>query len=278
MIDHAVVIYTIIDDLLKARGHREDSRRQMSDAEIITTVVIASMVHGGVIEHARRGLCESGLIPRMLSKGRLCVRLGQITRLINSVFEDLSMIYKQLNTSNEFILDSFPLPISEDRRSRRSRLIYPASNRYICSGKNVSKNVYFFGFRLQLLVTAEKIPVEFALEPARYDDRRAFWSLPLALPAGSEIFTDSNYGKKTLEADVLEIEQIKLSPTRTRSYKLQDPPAEKDYKHFTRQAIECVFSRLHALLPRSIHVVTLRGFYRKVLCFVLALQFLIALL
>ncbi|MEH2239444.1 MAG: hypothetical protein V7K30_25100 [Nostoc sp.] len=33
----------MIDDLLKTIGHREDIRREMSDAEIITTVLVAAM-------------------------------------------------------------------------------------------------------------------------------------------------------------------------------------------------------------------------------------------
>ena len=35
MIDEIIAIYAITDDLLKALGHREDSRIQMSDAEVI---------------------------------------------------------------------------------------------------------------------------------------------------------------------------------------------------------------------------------------------------
>jgi hypothetical protein len=37
VIDHLTVIYCVVDDLLKAVGHREDSRCMMSDSEVITT-------------------------------------------------------------------------------------------------------------------------------------------------------------------------------------------------------------------------------------------------
>jgi len=36
MLNEIITIYAITDDLLKAIGHREDMRRLMSDAEIIT--------------------------------------------------------------------------------------------------------------------------------------------------------------------------------------------------------------------------------------------------
>jgi hypothetical protein len=276
MIDHAVTIYTIVDDFLKGRGHHDDCRRKMSDAEVLTTALVAAVDFGGVIERARLALSDSGLMPTMLSKGRLSVRLSAVTDLLVALFEELAELFKQLNSRHEYILDSMPVTISQMVRLRRSRLIRSRGLRQWFIGKDVSKGRHFFGFRLHLLITPARMPVEFVLEPARYDDRRAFWSLPLALPAGSEIFADSNYGKYKLEALIADAEQITLNPTRTRSYSRQDPMAERDYKRLTRRRIETAFSIFCGLLPHSIHVVTLRGFYRKILCFVIALQFLTA--
>ncbi|MDZ8228311.1 hypothetical protein [Nostoc sp. ChiVER01] len=39
MLNEIITVYGIIDDLLKAIGHNDDCRRDMSDAEIITTAV-----------------------------------------------------------------------------------------------------------------------------------------------------------------------------------------------------------------------------------------------
>ena len=47
MLKEIIAIYAITDDLLKAIGHEEDSRRVMSDAEIITTAVCAAMFFNG---------------------------------------------------------------------------------------------------------------------------------------------------------------------------------------------------------------------------------------
>ena len=47
MIDEIVVIYAITDDLLKAIAHPEDCRRTMSDAEVITSVLTASLFFYG---------------------------------------------------------------------------------------------------------------------------------------------------------------------------------------------------------------------------------------
>jgi hypothetical protein len=47
MLNEIITIYAITDDILKAIGHQEDSRRQMNDAEIITTALTAAMFFYG---------------------------------------------------------------------------------------------------------------------------------------------------------------------------------------------------------------------------------------
>lgn len=47
MLNETIALYAIIDDLLKAIGHREDIRCQMSDAEIMTTAMVAATFFPG---------------------------------------------------------------------------------------------------------------------------------------------------------------------------------------------------------------------------------------
>ena len=47
MLNKTIAIYAIIDDLLKALGHDEDRRRDMGDAEVMTTAIIAAMFFNG---------------------------------------------------------------------------------------------------------------------------------------------------------------------------------------------------------------------------------------
>jgi hypothetical protein len=53
LIEKAITVYTLIDDILKTSKHQEDKRRTMSDSEVITTVLIAAMLFAGNIEKAR---------------------------------------------------------------------------------------------------------------------------------------------------------------------------------------------------------------------------------
>ncbi len=54
MTEHIIAIYMIVDDILKANGHKDDPRSKMSDAEVITTFLVAAYLFGGNIEKARK--------------------------------------------------------------------------------------------------------------------------------------------------------------------------------------------------------------------------------
>lgn len=47
MLNEIIAIYAITDDLLKAIGHDEDCRRHITDAEIITTALVAALFFNG---------------------------------------------------------------------------------------------------------------------------------------------------------------------------------------------------------------------------------------
>ncbi|MBA2732335.1 MAG: hypothetical protein H0U54_05535 [Acidobacteria bacterium] len=47
MYDRTTAISCFIDDLLKAMQHRVDSRCEFSDAEVVTTTIVAMLFYGG---------------------------------------------------------------------------------------------------------------------------------------------------------------------------------------------------------------------------------------
>ncbi|BAZ71120.1 transposase (plasmid) [Fischerella sp. NIES-4106] len=68
MLNEIITIYAITDDLLKAKGHEDDVRREMTDAEIMTTAVCAAMFFNGNHSKACAYMKEYGLIPNMARK------------------------------------------------------------------------------------------------------------------------------------------------------------------------------------------------------------------
>ena len=189
MIDHTVALYCIVDDLPKAVGHSDDSRRAMTDAEVITTALLAAHCFGGNVEHSRRFLRETGLMPRMLSRSRLCRRPHAAADLAYTLFHQLGAALKELSPSTKYLLDSFPVAACDNIRIKRARLLRGAQWR----GRSAAHRRYFYGVKVQVVTTEEGVPVEFAFLPGSANDVRGLGVLPLDLPEGSELFMDSGY-------------------------------------------------------------------------------------
>ena len=54
-----VAIYCICDDILKGLHHVEDKQRKMSDAEVLTTSIVAALFSGGNMERSRNLLARA---------------------------------------------------------------------------------------------------------------------------------------------------------------------------------------------------------------------------
>jgi hypothetical protein len=266
MLNETIAVYAIIDDLLKAIAHKEDSRRDMSDAEIITTAVVAAMFFNGNHSAACAYMKDHKLIPNMLEKSRFNRRLHNISMLINDLFHQLGMILKEISDSTEYLLDSFPVPVCDNIRIFQVKLIQSEEYR----GYIASKKRYFYGVRVQLLTTNSGIPVEFAFLPGSANDVRALNALPLNLPPGSEVYSDSAYTDYTVEDDLEESSQILLKVMRKKNSKRQDAPWNQYIKQCTQHYIETVFSSITRVFPKSIHAVTYKGFLLKLEAFIFA--------
>jgi hypothetical protein len=265
MIEKIYIIYTIVDDILKVINHREDKRQKMTDSEVITTALISTIVFGGNMEKARAALYQTGLIPNILSKSRLCRRIHALSDLIKNIFFHLGIVFKQANISMEYVLDSFPVPICDNIRIKRCRIVQSEQ----CRGYIPSKKRYFYGVRVHVLATSDGIPVEIVFMPGAPHDSNALYELPFYLPERSEIYTDSAYTNYDIEDDLQQADGIILSPIRKKNSSRWDEPPVRWYKKYIRKRIETVFSEISNYFPKKIHAVTFNGFLLKILLFVL---------
>lgn len=255
-----------IDDLLQAIGHQDDCRRKMTDAEIITTALVAALFFNGNQVLARAYMRDHGLIPRMLEKSRFCRRWNQLSMLLDDLFHQLGMVLKQLNGSTEYLLDSFPVAVCDNIRIFRARLVKSEEYR----GYIASKKRYFYGVRVQLLSTKDGIPVECVFLPGCANDVRGLKALPLNLPQGSEVYGDSAYTDYLSEDDIFTCSKNSLQVMRKKNSTRPDAPWTSYVKQCTRHYIETVFSGITRLFPKSIHAVTFDGFLLKLSAFIFA--------
>lgn len=266
MLTEIITIYAITDDLLKAVGHREDCRVQMRDAEVITTVLVAARFFSGNHHNAQDDLKEHGLMPKMLDKSRFNRRWHRLFLPLLDLFDYLASVLKAINSSSEYLLDSFPVALCDNIRIPRVRLVRAEDYR----GYLASKKRFFYGIRVQLLSTQAGIPVEFAFLPGEANDVRGLNALPLNLPPDSAIDADAAYTDYQTEENLQRTEAIRLQVARKANSTRPDAPALAYSKQTTRQPIETVFSGITARFPKAIHAVTLDGFLLKVASFIVS--------
>ena len=232
-------IYSLCDDVLKTLHHSEDPQCRMSDAEVMTTAIVAALYFSGNLERARGLLAQPTYIPRMLSKSRFNRRLHAVAGLLIYLFQVLGEVFKQLNASSVYIIDSFPLPTCDNIRIPRSKRY--SEERY--RGYTASKRRYFYGVKLYLLVT-EGEPVEMLLAPGSTADVSALPAFNFDLPHGSTLYSDSAFTLYYLEDILREAAGIAFSPMRKKNSKRPVPGYIASLQARGRKMVETRLGRL----------------------------------
>ena len=265
MDDRIITVFCLCDDLLKAFHHHEDRQCQMSDAEVLTTALVAALNFRGNFESARHFLQEQHYILRMLSKSRFLRRLQRIRPLLLTLFQVLGETWKELNRESIYVLDTFPIPVCDNYRIPRAKVYHAEEYR----GYQASKKRYFYGVKLHLLVTRDGQPVEFFLTPGSYSDTAGLQWFDFDLPDGSTVYGDKAYTWYAFE-DILHDVAIDLSPMRKENSKRPAPAWLCYLQAHYRKMVETTGSLIERLLPKSIHAVTALGFEMKIVLFVVA--------
>jgi hypothetical protein len=266
MDDKILAIYCLCTDFLKALHHAEYRQQKMTDAEVMTTALVAMVFFGGNFEHARALLGASQYMPTMLSRSRFNRRLHLIQDLFVTLFHVLGETWKALNVESIYVIDSFPVAMCDNYRIPRAKIY----QQEIYRGYIASKKRYFYGVKIHLMVTAQGQPVDCFLTPGSSSDVQALQGFEFDIPEGSSIYADKAYNDYGMEDLMKESAHIELSPIRKKNSKRGMPLYRIFVQHYHRKRIETAGSLIERALPKTIHAVTARGFELKVFLFVLA--------
>ena len=268
-----IIIYCLTDDMLLDLGHMEPPQRRVSDAEVITTALVAMRLFGGNFAAARLYLESEGYVPGMLSKSQTGRRLHRAASLLPLLFGILAHWWKAHAAEDIYVVDSFPVAVCDNIRISRCKT-YPleaTEGRY--RGYMASKRRYFYGLRIHLVTTATGHPVEVHLAPGAEHDVKALKRFDVDLSRGATVYADKAYTDYAFEDLLQEAAGIDLLPLRKKNSKRAVPAYVEYLQHNYRKRIETAGSNIEKRLPASIHAVTARGFELKVFLFVLALSF-----
>ena len=219
-------------------------------------------------ERSRLILHELGLMKRLLSRSRFSRRMNRLADLISQLFHQLGSVLKDLHWESRYLLDSFPVPICDNIRINRCRIV--SDERY--RGKMSSKHRFFYGVRVQILATSDGIPLEFCILPGSCADLQGLAELALDLSDTAELFVDAGYNFYEWEDYLREVENLKLQVPRKINSKRAREPWLEIYKSVVRKYIETTIGEISKLFPKKIHATNLNGFLLKIALFLFANQ------
>lgn len=270
MSENVIAIYCFLDDFFLEVGPQYGSLKpqaqpKVSDSIVLTTAIISARFFYSNQAAAMKYMADSHKVI-MLEKSTFNRRLHRLAATLGVLFYYLADFFKTLNLSSQYLIDSFPVAVCDNIRIGRSKLVKGEEYR----GKIASKRRFFYGFRVQVVTTLAKQPVQFFILPGSYVDVTALQMMHLQLPQGSEVYGDSGYTDYEQEELYADCEQITLKIQRKKNSLRPDEPWEAAYKKSLRQGIEQAFSQVGLRFPKTIHAVTEAGFLIKIVLFLLA--------
>jgi len=114
MDEQIVATFCLCDDYLKSIRHQEDAQRKMTDAEVMTTALVAACFFGGNVERSRGMLATPFYIPHMLSKSRLNRRIHALEPHFLTLLDRLAETWKQ--DAEGFVIDTYPILVCDNIR------------------------------------------------------------------------------------------------------------------------------------------------------------------
>ena len=264
MKDFTIAIYCFLDDLLlKMDCTSVDKRRKLSDAQVITTVVLAAKYFYGNHASACSYLENHyGFTITMPDKSNFNRILHKLTDLIEDLFRQLGLIFKHLNLSSSYIIDSFPVAVCKNSRISGAKIVRHKSHR----GYNASKREYFYGFKIHVITTSQGIPVEYLATVGSIHDNTAFQGMAVDVPRGSDLYADAAYINQEQKELLFDLQGVTLKAATKKNSLIRNTWAEELENRYYRKRIEHTFSAITAKFPKKIHAVTAAGFLLKILC------------
>jgi IS5 family transposase len=265
MNEQVITIFCICDEIVKSFAFFDDPQQKMSTSEIMTFALISALHYHANYRTTRLVSMSLRYFPKILSHSRLVRRIHEIPENMWSMTFYVLKMYLRKSDTEFFIVDSFPVKAYENHKSFRAKIFRGKE----FHGYTASKKQYFFGIKVHMIVDEAGIPIEFCFTPGSMSDITGLKELPCELPKGSTLFADRAYNSYSLEDDLKEMAEIRLIPRRKNNLSKQHSVSLEFILNNTRNRIETVFSSIVSRMPRSIRARTEKGFYLKVLFFII---------
>lgn len=235
--------------------------------------IVAALYYHSNHALTRQFLYQHHYVKQNLSPSRFGRRLRSIPDSAwLMVFHLLSQLFVQMNRSGYYAVDSMPVLVCQNARINRCRLFRVEEHQSL-RGHQASKNRYFYGFKVHLVVTREGQPVEFLVSEGSLHDLEGLRRMSLDLPEGSLLFADKAYISAPEEKLLQESAGIRLISPKRANTKTPLPSSLLFLCQTFRQNAETAFAEITKTMPTKIHAVSPQGFLLKVNALLIAYAF-----
>ena len=187
-----------------------------------------------------------------------------MTDTLLGLFAICGQVLKELHTEARYVIDSFLVAVCQNIRIPRCKLLTGKAYR----GRSASKRQWFYGFKVQVIVTSDGLPVEFYIHAGSEADITGLRAMAVDLPNGSLLYADNAYTDYALEDVFAQATGGQQLTARQARSKRPHSPAQRYLVQHFRKGIETAFSQLTARFPKHIHTVTAAGFVLKLVLFI----------
>ncbi|MBK4850314.1 IS982 family transposase [Enterococcus faecium] len=236
------------------------NRRNIDQMKQHDIVIIACIIWGVITGYTSqratyRAVCTvlfpNGNFPSKSRFTRLSANLAYTIKIIRYFF-----IKKHIKGELVGIIDSFPSPLCKPVRNRRAKIL----NQLAKIGYNSTKNAYFYGLKIHIIVTKTGFPVTYSITDPSVHDVKVLETLSeeANLP---NILGDKGYISHKIHEKLALKGITVLVPSR----KNMDKLGKIDHRLLTRQrkAVETVFSSLERLGCQNFKSRSIQGLESK---------------
>ena len=187
-----VAMYCLLDDLIRFTCPADTlppaSGRRLTDAQVLTTALVAARFFGGNLVVAKYYM-EQHWGQNWLDKSGFTRRLHALTDTLLALFATVGEWLKRLHSETRYVLDSFPVALYHNTRISHRKLLTGK----VYHGRCASKRSSFYGLQVQVVATSDGLPVKFYIHAGAESEQTGQRGLPLDLPVGSVLYTDAGY-------------------------------------------------------------------------------------
>lgn len=188
-----IAIYCMVDDLLKEMNHREHNNRRFTEGQEITTALVSALYFRGN-RTVSLDYMDNHIFGHVPKKIGFTKRLHKLKLTLKFILLHTGSIFKYMCCEMEYIIHCFPVKACHNIRIGRCKLFRDEGYR-----GNASKREHFYGVRIQLVTTADGIPVKmYLVQGAGHDSQILKWMYH-DLPPENSLFGDSGYTNYGIE-------------------------------------------------------------------------------